>query len=263
MKIYTLMENTPCEPRFAAEHGLSLYIETDRHRLLFDTGASGAFADNAALLGVDLSRVELAVLSHDHYDHGGGIARFLAENDHAPVYVQENTFGRRYDAGGKYIGLDPGLAESGRLRPVGDLLELDDQLTLCSCNDRRGDHPLDSAGLTEERDGVRRPDTFRHEQYLMIRENGKRVLISGCSHKGILNIMDWLEPDVLVGGFHFMKQEIGPEGNAVLDEAAAALLEHRAEYYTCHCTGQAPFAYLKDRMGDALHYLASGQVITI
>ena len=263
MKIYTLMENTPYEPRFAAEHGLSLYIETDRHRILFDTGASGAFADNAGLLGVDLSRVELAVLSHGHYDHGGGLTRFLAVNSRAPVYLSEHAFGGRYNAEGKYIGLDPRLADSGRLRFVGNRLELDEQLTLYSCNERRGDYPLDSAGLTEERDGVRRPDTFRHEQYLMIRESGRKVLISGCSHKGILNIMDWLEPDVLIGGFHFMKQEIGPGGNPVLDTAAEALLAHGAQYYTCHCTGQAPFAYLKDRMGSALHYLASGQVVTV
>ena len=80
MKIYALMENVPCQAQFAAEHGLSLYIETDRHKILFDTGASEAFAGNAKLLGVDLSQVELAVLSHDHYDHGGGLARFLEEN---------------------------------------------------------------------------------------------------------------------------------------------------------------------------------------
>ena len=263
MKIYALMENTPYAPQFAPEHGLSLYIETDRHRLLFDAGATGAFADNAERLGVDLSRVELAVLSHDHYDHGGGLARFLELNSRAPVYLSEHAFGRRYDAGGRYIGIDPALRESGRLQFVGDRLELDDQLTLYACNGEAAIYPLDSAGLTEERDGARYPDRFLHEQYLMIREKGKKVLISGCSHKGILNIMHWLEPDVLVGGFHFMKQEVGPGGNPVLDTAARALLEHGARYYTCHCTGQAPFDYLKERMGDALQYLASGQVITI
>lgn len=263
MKIYALMENTPYEPEFAAEHGLSLYIETDRHKILFDTGASGAFADNAKLLGVDLSQVELAVLSHDHYDHGGGIARFLEVNDHAPMYLSKYAFGERYDALGMYIGLDHKLAECGRLRFVEDYLELDDQLSLWSCNDRQGAYPLDSAGLLEERDGVRKPDVFCHEQYLMIRENGKKVLISGCSHKGILNIMDWLEPDVLIGGFHFMKQEITPQGNPVLDQAAGALLEHKTAYYTCHCTGQAPFDYLKKQMGERLQYLASGQVIEV
>lgn len=263
MKICALMENTPYEPRFAAEHGLSLYIETDRHKILFDTGASGAFADNARLLGVDLSQVEMAILSHDHYDHGGGIARFLELNDHAPLYLSGKAFGKRYDSEGKYIGIDSALRKSGRLRFVGDFLALDDQLSLYSCNDREEHYPLDSAGLLEERDGVHRPDRFLHEQYLMIRENGKKVLISGCSHKGILNIMDWLEPDVLIGGFHFMKQEITPQGNPVLDQASEVLNGHRATYYTCHCTGLEPFRYLKERMGDSLQYLASGQVITV
>ena len=164
MKIYALMENTPYEPKFAAEHGLSLYIETHRHKILFDTGASGAFGDNAKLLGVDLSQVELAILSHDHYDHGGGIARFLEENNHAPIYLSAHAFGKRYDAAGKYIGIDPKLRESGRLRFVEDVLELDDQLSLYSCNQKTKKYPLDSAGLTEERDGVQKPDQFLHEQ---------------------------------------------------------------------------------------------------
>ena len=263
MKIYALMENTPYEPKFAAEHGLSLYIETDRHKILFDTGASGVFGDNAKLLGMDLSQVELAILSHDHYDHGGGIARFLEENNHAPIYLSSHAFGKRYDAAGKYIGIDPKLRESGRLRFVEDVLELDDQLSLYSCNYQAKKYPLDSAGLTEERDGEQKPDQFLHEQYLMIRENGKKVLISGCSHKGILNIMDWLEPDVLIGGFHFMKQEVTPQGNPVLDQAASVLRAHKTAYYTCHCTGQVPFQYLKERMGEQLQYLASGQVIEV
>lgn len=263
MKIYALMENTPYEPVFAAEHGLSLYLETDRHKILFDTGASGAFADNAERLGVDLSQVELAILSHDHYDHGGGLARFLEVNDHAPIYLSAHAFGKRYNGVGKYIGLDPALRENGRLRFVEDVLELDDQLSLYSCNQKPKKYPLDSAELTEERDGEQKPDQFLHEQYLMVREKGKKVLISGCSHKGILNIMDWLEPDVLIGGFHFMKQEVGPQGNSVLDQAAHVLRERKTAYYTCHCTGQEPFQYLKDRMGEQLQYLASGQVITV
>ena len=82
MKIITLMENTQGEEGCAFEHGLSLYIETEKHKILADTGATGAFAENAEKLGVNLSSVYMVVLSHGHYDHSGGILTFTEKNRH-------------------------------------------------------------------------------------------------------------------------------------------------------------------------------------
>ena len=115
MKITVLMENTAVSPEFTAEHGLSLFVETDRTRFLFDAGQSGAFADNAQRLGIDLRSADFAVLSHGHYDHGGGMLRFLDRNHRAKLYVNQNAFGIHRNAAGRYIGLDPMLAERGRL----------------------------------------------------------------------------------------------------------------------------------------------------
>ncbi len=263
MEIYALMENTPYQMDFAAEHGLSLYMETERHRILFDTGQSAAFADNAQLLGVDLGDADMLVLSHGHYDHGGGIRRFLEVNDHAPVYVSGYAFGAYYHGMKKYIGIDPSLESSSRMIKVKDFLEIDAGLTLHSCNGRSCSCPMDDAGLKEKKDGVFLPDQFLHEQYLVIEEHGIKTVISGCSHKGILNIMEWLQPDILIGGFHFMNQEISEAGNEVLNHAAETLLKYDTVYYTCHCTGEAQYRYLKDKMGDKLHYLASGQKIKL
>ena len=77
MKVQVLLENTSLSEALKAEHGLSLYIETGKHKILFDMGQTDAFADNAEKMGIDLSQVDFAILSHGHYDHGGGLKYFM------------------------------------------------------------------------------------------------------------------------------------------------------------------------------------------
>ena len=255
MKVVTLMENTACCEDLCAEHGLSLYLETENHKILFDAGQSAAFADNAAKLGVDLKAVDFAVLSHGHYDHGGGLGKFLEINKIAPVYVSSHAFEPHYNAAGKYLGVEPALQSDPRIRYVAEETALSDGIRL----HRLDAMPADTAGLTVEENGERKPDDFRHEQYLMIEEAGKRILVSGCSHKGILQIMEAFRPDILIGGFHFMK--IAEE--ETLRKAAAKLLEYDTVYYTGHCTGQKQYDYLKNIMGDRLHYIAAGSILEI
>ena len=255
MKLITLMENTSCREDLCFEHGLSLYLETGDHKILFDAGQSGAFAENAKKLGVDLEKVDFAVLSHGHYDHSGGLGRFLERNETAPVYVSKWAFEPHWESDGRYVGVDQTLKENRRIRYVAAETSLAEGITLYRLE--RG--PMDTAGLLVEEDGVRKPDDFRHEQYLLLEENGKRILISGCSHKGILNIMDAFRPDVLVGGFHFMKME----DKGFLKSAAEKLLEYDTVYYTGHCTGLKQYEYLKTIMGDRLHYISTGTVLEI
>ena len=254
MKVVTLMENTSCREDLCFEHGLSLYLETEKHRILFDAGQSADFADNAEKLGVDLRTVDFAVLSHGHYDHGGGLGKFLEINEKAPVYVSRHAFEPHYGANG-YIGLDMHLQENSRIRYVAEKTVLAEGIALYQLHVT----PSDTAGLMVEENGERKPDDFRHEQYLMIEENGKKILISGCSHKGILQIVDAFRPDILIGGFHFMK--ISEEEK--LSAEARKLLEYDTVYYTGHCTGQKQYAYLKTVMGDRLHYIAAGTVFDL
>lgn len=262
MKITTLLENSAIEG-LASEHGLSLYIETKEHKILFDAGASDAFADNAEKLGIDLSQVDLCILSHGHYDHSGGLSRFLELNDHAPVYLSQHAFTPCYHGQERYIGVDQSLKDSDRLVFCKDVKEIDRGLTLLSCNGKPSLYPIDSAGLTVLENGTYTPDTFVHEQYLLIEEHGKRVLISGCSHKGILNIAHWFSPDVLIGGFHFMNLDPETDDSLRLLESSERLLQHDTVYYTGHCTGEAPYAFMKKIMKDKLHALCGGTSIQI
>ena len=258
MKVISLVENTSKKEHILSEHGLSLYIEACGRRILFDMGQSEILLENARTLGVDLSRIDLAILSHGHYDHGGGLSHFLAINGRAPVYVSAYAFGDYYNGTEKYIGLDKRLQGNPRLHPVSDTLEIAKGLTLFSCNACPRPHGTDSGGLKRREGDSFFDDDFLHEQYLLIEEGEGRVLISGCSHKGILDIAAWFLPDVLVGGFHFSKLPL----DGTLTAAAQALNAHPTTYYTCHCTGRAQYEFMKQEM-PRLHYLACGESIEI
>lgn len=258
MKITALLENTTERGDMKVEHGLSLFVETERHRILFDMGQTELFYENAETLGINLADADIAVLSHGHYDHGGGLRKFLGINGCAPVYVRRDAFFPHYNGVGKYIGLDASLKDSSRLVFTDDEHRIDDTLRLFSCSERTRPHTPPSSGLTEKTGTEFIPDDFRHEQYLLIEENGKRILISGCSHKGILNIAGWFSPDVLVGGFHFSKLPL----DGGLSDMAEKLAAGDTEFYTCHCTGREQYDFMRQHM-HTLHYISCGQTIIV
>ena len=258
MRITALAENTAKAPGIGAEHGLSLYIETDSYTVLFDMGQTELFAENAEKLGKDLRKVDFAVLSHGHYDHGGGMKLFLQLNSSAPVYVNRRAFEPHYNASGKYIGLDTELIGNERIILTDEEYRIADGFTLFSCNSRPKVCEIDPSGLTVMKNGSLVPEDFVHEQYLLIEEGGRRVLISGCSHKGILNIAEWFRPDVLVGGFHFMKMDL----NDKLIGSAKRLNSFPTRFFTCHCTGEAQYNFMKPHM-ERMSYLSCGETVCI
>ena len=263
MKLTVLIENTASREDLICEHGLSLYLEAAGKRILFDAGQSDAFAGNAARLGVDLKNVDLAILSHGHYDHGGGMAAFLSINDHAPLYAHEKAFGRHFSGSEREIGLSPALPAHPRLCRTGDVFPLSKGLTLLSCNEKRPLYPLSNEHMHRMEGTELAPDPFFHEQYLLIEEKGKRILISGCSHKGVLNLLSWLQPDILIGGFHWKHLTGEGESARQLNAYAQALKQFPARLYTCHCTGEAAYRHLKPLMGEQLSYLATGTAIEL
>ena len=258
MKIISLVENTSVNHDIEAEHGLSLYIESKNHKILFDMGQTDLFLKNAKRLGVDLSQVDIAILSHGHYDHGCGLEEFLKINKKAYVYVSQYAFDTYYNGTEKYIGLNLMLKENERIILTNGKVEVEEGITLYHCNDRVKRYDLGSFGLNVKRNQEYFPDDFRHEQYMLIEDNGKQILFSGCSHKGILNIAEWFQPDVLIGGFHFSKLPL----DDTLKDYAQYLEGFKTEYYTCHCTGVEQFSFMKQFM-SRLFYLSAGQILQL
>ncbi len=263
MEITVLIDDSAVSEKFYSEHGLSIYITTDSNRVLFDFGQTDHFLDNAHTLSVDLSDIDIAVLSHGHHDHGGGISGFLTINRQAKIYAQRRVFNKYYTMSGQYVGLDPQLLNSERFFFINDLWQINENLLLYTCNERSlqykavGNHHI--AMISENCFS----DKYWHELYLLIIESGRRILFSGCSHKGILNIISWFKPDVFVGGFHFKDVIMDDYGKQLLETSARILLSYNTQYYTCHCTGDAQFLYLQQLMGNRLKRISTGNTLRL
>lgn len=274
MIVKILSENTTSSEKLGSEHGLSLYIETEAHTILFDTGASCLFAENAEKMGVDLTRVDLAVISHGHYDHGGGLKTFLGINNRAKIYLHQKAFEPHYAnrPGGikAYIGLDESLLSNERFVFCGDRFVIDHELELFSGVDSKRLVPSGNTDLFVKDGDAFVQDDFAHEQNLIISENGKTLLVAGCAHNGIINIIDQFNaekgclPDYVIGGFHLYNHGIKQnEAPNVVDEIGNILLETHSQYYTCHCTGIESYNRLKTVMGENIDYISTGEQLTI
>ena len=271
MRIVCLIENSPGAEGIRYEHGLSVYIETDRHRILADTGASDGVLSNAARLGVDLSGVDLLFLSHGHYDHAGGILPFSERNPRAEIYLQK-TAGLDYygldPEGERYIGIDKAILTLPRLHLLEGSVELDDEVCILAGFPGRRRWSRSNLRLTRRQAGGMIQDSFDHEQALVIRHGGKFMLFSGCAHNGILNILDRFReefgrnPDLVIGGFHFMKGSPYTEAETGdIRETARELAGMDTEFYTGHCTSLPGYEIMAEIMGDKLHALHSGMEI--
>ncbi len=275
MKIVCLMENTSCYKDMEVQHGLSFYVEWKNKKILFDTGASSRFLNNAQKRNVDLSGVDTVILSHGHYDHSGGLKGFLEQNNNAAVYMREKALEPHFSIRENqvsYIGIPSAVMEqlkspSGKsqLHFTKEWERLEDGCFLFSgvTENRLYSEGNDGLLMQDGKDYVK--DDFLHEQNLILEEDGKLVLFSGCSHSGVINIIEKCkqligkEPDILIGGFHFKKPEIdGSIDTKFAEKMGEVLQSYHTKYYTCHCTRIEYYQYLKQKMGEQINYIGAG-----
>lgn len=264
MKITALVENdTNCELK--AKHGLSLYIETERHKILFDLGPDNTLFENAQKRNIDLSKVDTVIISHGHVDHGGALKHFLQINSQAKIYIQRKAFQTHYS---KLLFLKIGVGLDCRLKTHPQVIlldgdyQIDEELSVFTVSQTNKCYSPANDVLYEKNE----KDSFIHEQNLIIREH-KTALIMGCGHTGIVNILDKAKkyaPKICVGGYHLYnpitKKTVS---SSLLNEIAHELQNYQAiQFYTCHCTGKEAFQFLVQKLPD-LFYLSCGEVIQV
>jgi 7,8-dihydropterin-6-yl-methyl-4-(beta-D-ribofuranosyl)aminobenzene 5'-phosphate synthase len=275
MKIVVLFENLTLSKDYKCGHGLSLYIETARHKVLFDTGANGTFAVNAARMGIQIADVDVAVISHGHYDHGGGLETFLRGNRKAKVYLGKGAFGRHAVKALGFLPMDVGLkrkpTDQDRFIFVDGKVDIDSELTVFNQVRGkelvpRGNHRL----LMANEAGKLVPDDFEHEISMLVHEGEKTSLLCGCAHKGILNILARAKEffpgrlNIVAGGFHLMGVKEGnPNDHAFLDAFTLSLSKADVgQFLTCHCTGEDKYLFLQKKL-DNLGILKTGTILTV
>lgn len=269
MKIINLVEDTKGNPLCEQEHGLSFYVETEKHKMLVDCGATDMFIRNADVLGIDVTKVDTVILSHGHYDHSGGILPFVERNSSALIYMTESAGGDYYHVTStmeKYIGIAKEILELPGCRKVSGEVKIDDELFLFSDITGRK-FPIPGNRVLMKKVGQQFvPDSFDHEQCLVITQGEKKILLSGCAHNGIVNILDRYQnifgdyPDVVISGFHMMQKEpYTQEEIQKIEKIGNVLRETNALFYSGHCTGQPAFDILKKIMGEKLQAIHSGE----
>lgn len=273
MRICVLVDNNSIPGGPEGEHGLSLYLESGSSKILFDTGQGDRFVRNAEIMSIDLSDVRAAVISHGHYDHGGGVGCFLDANKNAPVYIHSKAFephlSCRQDGRFADIGIDPGLKDNERIVLTRGRTEIYEGIVIFDEVGGAYPVPRGNDNLFTGSEGNIRPDSFEHEQNLIAEENGKYVLITGCAHRGVANIMTGAEnilgrfPDVVIGGFHLGIRPGNAEDMSDVCQVSEVLLKSEAEFYTCHCTEDSAYDVMRSAMGDRIHKLKTGEILEL
>ncbi len=241
MKIRCLIENKET-PFLLYEHGLSLLIEYNNKKILFDTGKTNSFLSNAKKLNINLNDIDYVILSHAHYDHSGGVIDFIKESNYTKnIYVGYGFKDNKYSLENNeyiYKGIPFKLNELNNLVIVNKELIIDENIALYS--DFKENNNFEKIGnkfyiLDKEY----KKDLFIDEQVLTINTNKGLILIVGCSHAGICNIIDEVIKRTnknirgIVGGFHLSKES---------SEYALNVINKLKEYnleFICpiHCSG--------------------------
>ena len=256
IELKILLENTKQEQSsFEIEHGLSIFVRTNYSTFMFDCGNTGLACSNAALMNIDLSKVEFVILSHSHYDHAGGFPSLLRYVTPKTLFTGRNFWREKFSFNAdsneyKYRGC--GFTEADlsnwNIRHVvcEDVIKLDDEAWLIGNIIRKYDFETIPKKFVCGKD--KQQDNFSDEIVLVLREYDGVAIVTGCAHNGILNIVTTVSQRLslpiysVIGGIH-LKGASSERIEKTLTELKNLGVRRLA---LCHCSGEEVHKHIED-----------------
>ncbi|MGH4117637.1 MBL fold metallo-hydrolase [Clostridium sp.] len=273
-KITTLIEDNPSDDaRLYNEHGLSLYIEIDEIKILFDTGKSGDFIKNAETLNMDLNTLDYVMISHGHYDHSGGFRKLVDKTSNLyKLIVGEGFFNKKYGAiegnNYKYLGnsFEEGYIHKNNIAIKyikQDIFYITENVMVFTNFKRNNDFELPNKRFQIKQDEKYLLDDFSDEIVLVLKDKRGLFVVVGCSHVGIVNILETIIERTglpiygIVGGTHLVEAD-----EQRLNKTIDFLKEKDIKIIgVSHCTGEKAAEEIKRQFGDEFLYNNTGNII--
>jgi len=272
IQIKILIENTVFQPDVCAEHGLAIYLKTRDHTLLFDAGQTEGFLRNSSVFGTPLEEIEKIIISHGHYDHCGGLLPLLEKNTRAEVYCKEEALIPKFsDTYQEKRQINLPLIHAYKKHPsrfcfVKENHELFPGVWIISHIIQKTKFENDDAKLYCLSENQFIKDPFDDEIFLLIEDDNQLHLITGCSHRGIINMIHtatMLFPGKSIksvtGGFHLRNKD-----EQRIQLVAKYLNESQIEQINvCHCTGIEEYLVIKKIFRGKTSYLSTGMLVKL
>jgi 7,8-dihydropterin-6-yl-methyl-4-(beta-D-ribofuranosyl)aminobenzene 5'-phosphate synthase len=262
LRITTLNDNTVAMGNFIAEWGLSLLVETDKHKILLDTGMDTAAVHNAEVLGIDLSQVDKIVLSHGHGDHTGGLRNVLRKMKKeieiiAHPDVWQDKYDKREGKTERFIGIPFQRQElenlGARFLLSREPVKITDAIMTTGEVPMTNDFESIDKFIFVKENPIWRPDLVMDDRALIIKTERGLVILPGCAHRGIINtiqhaqqITGVAEIYAVIGGSHL----IGASEDRLWRTIAALKDLNIQKLGLSHCTDLPVISLLAQGFGE-------------